>query len=305
VTRRIRRRGERGISRKTIAQGRRNAPTVPVCSCALAMCILARETAGAASTRRSLRPLLLGAKRFARPGRNAPRECGGVFCDLGRRDCKVPGRRKPLAMTALLQTHLRIPAARFARALQIVSPKEKRAQGTPGACCTRGLVCKGVQKTHTSIQVQSEHPGIPCTMVLRLMPCSPRRRIRLVTVIGGLKVLSGPVGPTKTSANLTPATGARTTRFCRTPQHRSSARRQSLTSRSPPCESKARPTLPRPPHLIPTCLTIRIRPLVGDETVGFLVLIWEKWQEEYFLIRGLTGQITLNRLTKSRCARRL
>jgi hypothetical protein len=40
------------------------------------------------------------------------------------------------------QTHLRIPAARFARALQIVSPLEKRAQGTPGACCTRGLVCK-------------------------------------------------------------------------------------------------------------------------------------------------------------------
>jgi hypothetical protein len=36
VTRRIRRRGEHGISRKAIAQGRRNAPTVPVCSCALA-----------------------------------------------------------------------------------------------------------------------------------------------------------------------------------------------------------------------------------------------------------------------------
>ena len=48
------------------------------------------------------------------------------------------------------------------------------------------------------------------------MPCSPRRRIRLVTVIGGLKVLSRPVGLTKTSADLTPATGARTTRFCRT-----------------------------------------------------------------------------------------
>src|SRR5258708_14092024 len=51
VTRRIRRRGEHGISRKTIAQGRRDAPTVPVCSCAFSMCIFARETAGAASTR--------------------------------------------------------------------------------------------------------------------------------------------------------------------------------------------------------------------------------------------------------------
>jgi hypothetical protein len=40
VTRRIRRRGERGISRKAIAQGRRNAPTVPVCSCAFLRTIL-------------------------------------------------------------------------------------------------------------------------------------------------------------------------------------------------------------------------------------------------------------------------
>jgi hypothetical protein len=57
----------------------------------------------------------------------------------------------------------------------------------PGACCTRGLVCKVAHKeAHTSIQVQSEHSGIPCAMALRLMPCSPRRRIRLVTVVGEL-----------------------------------------------------------------------------------------------------------------------
>src|SRR5260370_13180638 len=53
-------RGERVISRKTIAQGRRNAPTVPVCSCAFSSCTFAHETAGAASTRRSLRPQLGG-----------------------------------------------------------------------------------------------------------------------------------------------------------------------------------------------------------------------------------------------------
>src|SRR5947208_13287420 len=33
-------------------------------------------------------------------------------------------------------------------------------------------------------------------MVLRLISCSPRRRIRLVTVIRGLKVCRSPVGPT-------------------------------------------------------------------------------------------------------------
>ena len=57
----------------------------------------------------------------------------------------------------------------------------------PGARCTRGLVCKVAQrKAHTSIQVQRRQSGIPCAMVLRLMPCSPRRRIRLVTVAAGL-----------------------------------------------------------------------------------------------------------------------
>ncbi len=37
----------------------------------------------------------------------------------------------------------------------------------PGAGCTRGLVCLcAQQETHTSIQVQPRHPGIPCAMVL-------------------------------------------------------------------------------------------------------------------------------------------
>jgi hypothetical protein len=35
---------------------------------------------------------------------------------------------------------------------------------------------------------EAEASGIPCVMALRLMPRSPRRRIRLVTVAGGLKV---------------------------------------------------------------------------------------------------------------------
>jgi hypothetical protein len=60
VTRRIRRRGERGISRKTIVQG---MPGCSDCTCMLvcaSLCIFAHETAGAACTRRSLRPPLGG-----------------------------------------------------------------------------------------------------------------------------------------------------------------------------------------------------------------------------------------------------
>ena len=51
-------RGERDISRKAIAQGMSECFRCPVCSCAPTMCILAHETAGAARTRHSLRPLL-------------------------------------------------------------------------------------------------------------------------------------------------------------------------------------------------------------------------------------------------------
>jgi hypothetical protein len=53
--------------------------------------------------------------------------------------------------------------------------KEQRAQGRPGARCTRGLACKvHIAKTHTSIQVQRRASGLPCAMVLRLISCSPR-----------------------------------------------------------------------------------------------------------------------------------
>src|SRR5258705_7306162 len=64
VTRRIRRRGERGISRKAIAQG---MPECSDCTCML-VCVslrtFAHETAGAACTRHSLLPLLLGEEVF-------------------------------------------------------------------------------------------------------------------------------------------------------------------------------------------------------------------------------------------------
>ena len=60
-----------------------------------------------------------------------------------------------------------IPAARFARGLLFLPALfEKRAQGKPGARCTRGLACKKGRKAHTSIQVQRKQSGIPCAMVL-------------------------------------------------------------------------------------------------------------------------------------------
>src|ERR1700674_1538522 len=56
---------------------------------------------------------------------------------------------------------------------------------------------KQVTKAHTSIQVQRRQSDIPCAMALRLITRSPRRRIRLVTVIGELTAYPRPVGPTR------------------------------------------------------------------------------------------------------------
>ena len=154
---------------------------------------------------------------------------------------------------------------RIAPELWLSFRPRKRAQGMPGAGWhPRSRVQCARESAHTSIQVQPEQPGIPCAMGLRLIPCSPRRRIPLASVAGGLKVFQNPVGFLKTSAGLTPATGARTTRLCRPLFTPFVGARPSLTGQSPPCENLlARPALRghRSPH--PTSVTIAIRPSCG------------------------------------------
>ena len=76
--RRIRLQGERGISRKTTAQG---MPECSSCTCMLVcafLCIIAHETAGAASTPAFPAPSRW-ANDFANLGCIAPRECGHTF----------------------------------------------------------------------------------------------------------------------------------------------------------------------------------------------------------------------------------
>src|SRR5213596_4365448 len=60
-------RGEHEVSRKAIAQGRPECSRCPVCSCAVLFAQIARETAGAASTRSSLRPLTRGREVDSKP----------------------------------------------------------------------------------------------------------------------------------------------------------------------------------------------------------------------------------------------
>src|SRR3954467_2124730 len=124
---------------------------------------------------------------------------------------------------------------RFASTLSL----EEREWGMPGARCTRGLVCKIVRvgaHEHTGSAETLRHPprsGFTAYGALSSATnscCHRRRRI---------DGFARPVELAKTSAGLTSATDAGTTRFCRTLRRRSSARRGPLTRYSP-CDQLTR-----------------------------------------------------------------
>ena len=72
-------REEHEVSRKAIAQGRPECSRCPVCSCAVLFAQIARETAGAASTRSSLRPLTKRAGSSQTSGAITSRDRGLTF----------------------------------------------------------------------------------------------------------------------------------------------------------------------------------------------------------------------------------
>ena len=109
---------------------------------------------------------------------------------------------------------MRILAARCVRVL-ISCPSHSEGAGNAGGALhprSHTQMEKGAHE-HTG---SAEAPGIPCVAALRLMPRSPRRRIRLVTVVGGFLRRFEPGRVKPVTADLAPATGVRTTRFCRT-----------------------------------------------------------------------------------------
>ena len=69
---------------------------------------------------------------------------------------------------------VRVLAARCARSLKIITPINERAQGRPGARCTRGLVCevhKG--KCTRAYRFSGEHPAFPAQWLYGLYVISP------------------------------------------------------------------------------------------------------------------------------------
>jgi hypothetical protein len=97
------------------------------------------------------------------------------------------------SVSQCVETQFRILAARFAR----VDPenhvlKERRAQGRPGAGCTRGLVCS-VESTRVSHHRQSRNtPAFPARWCYGCFVLSPVSMTLLVTVTGRIPARLAP-----------------------------------------------------------------------------------------------------------------
>jgi hypothetical protein len=106
------------------------------------------------------------------------------------------------------QIHVHILAAGDARALRVVVPQTGGSRKCRMRAAPAVSRAKQAKKTHTSIQVQRRHSGIPCAMVLRLTARSPRRIglccLRRLRIAGS----SAPGRADLPSADLTPTTEA-------------------------------------------------------------------------------------------------
>jgi hypothetical protein len=109
-------RGEHEVSRKAIAQGRPECSRCPVCSCAVLFAQIARGTAGAASTRSSLCPLLTERAAKMQTSGSSCREIANAYsvviprCAIAHRGMTI-GQRRPrsrrLEGEATSRNHLR------------------------------------------------------------------------------------------------------------------------------------------------------------------------------------------------------
>ena len=165
----------------------------------------------------------------------------------------------------LLDMHI-IPAARFARGLLFLPALiEQRAQGKPGARCTRGLACKIVQKS------AHEHTGSA-----EAVRPSLRNGFNgfLRTLPGDRAFLSPSLA--NESANLTPAS--------RRQDHTTSpSASKTLSSEAPPASIASSPA----------SVTIAIRPSSGVDGCGYRTdLRFRKTRR--FLQKGLDTHLFQN-----------
>src|SRR3954462_15076331 len=117
-------------------------------------------------------------------------------------------------------------------------------------------------------------------MVLRLIPCSPRRRIRLVTVADGLAADRARLG-SKNLRQLDTSNGCQDHTALPYASASFVLRAAWIAHGRPALRKQARPTLPRPPHPVPTFVTMANAPF-GTGWRKLVVLICPAGKAEYF-----------------------
>jgi hypothetical protein len=145
--------------------------------------------------------------------------------------------------------------------------------------------------------------GLPCAMVLTVsFALSSATSSFLSPSPRGLKGFARPVGPPKPPRDLTPATGARTTRLLRPQQRRSSvALVIAHRSRRPALRSRHALGALASTASHPNVRDDRDTPLVRDETASVISLIWGEREAEYFC----AGDSTENSKPQVICPTRL
>jgi hypothetical protein len=170
------------------------------------------------------------------------------------------------ASLAMTWIQFRILAAPCTRGLHVICPSKRRGRrecrvlAAPAVSCA--MCTRKCAHEHTGTAGAARHSlRSGFTAYTALSPetnssCLRRRRI---------EGLSKPGWVDFSSAGLTPATGARTTRLCRTLQRQSSARCVRSQTEARPANTTTRPTLPRPPQPAPTFVTMANAPLPGRD----------------------------------------
>src|SRR5215212_10431647 len=182
-------------------------------------------------------------------------------------------------------------------------PSTERAQGMPGARCTRSLACKN-KKAHEVVTTSSpEQPGIPRAMVLTAyFEISPV--IGLFVTVACEYDSSAPGRADFAPQNLTPASrrqdhttspSAATSFVCAPVRRSRVGPRPAITIARRRCRVHRIPC--------PTSVTIAKRPSRVGRDGGDIEVIWGRREPKNFCEQDWTTQITLIRFNKFACGR--
>ena len=141
---------------------RRNAPPVPVCSCAHFSRTIAHETAGAASIRRSLRPLF-GRNDTAQPGRS--RRGNADAYPLGCLKCEQDSLR--VIARSMSDDAIHLPA----RIAALMRSSSHQFSVTSRICASQSRVASSLALSSGPVQFVKLY-GLPnhrCTVVRHLL----------------------------------------------------------------------------------------------------------------------------------------